>query len=896
MIILRCPREVWAVLPLALLFVGLCAAQTSVIFSNITGPCGGCSAEEVAGSRAPVPQESWAAQFTPTITGQATGARVVVSSVTYGPSPSFNLAIFSDAGGVPGAPVSQTINLTAPSDPGGTVTALFSQPVVLEAETPYWLVLTPAATSTFVFWYIQGSTYVPVAATVLATGLGGWVGGSENDLQFAVDGTPLSSALAVTTNSLLPNGTVGLPYSETLAATGGTPPYTNWMISSGVLPPGLSLNANGGVISGTPTTAASEPFDFSVTVQDSAADSSPAHPFSLSIVSGVMVTTTALPGGAVGVAYSQTLAASGGTPPYRDWTVAPGSGSLPNGLNLNSSSGIISGTPTVSGAFSFSVTVSDSAGNVSPAEALSINIAAIFDNITGPCMNCLAHPINGSGAITGDTQAQSSAGQFTPSVARIATGAQVVVESVSTEPSSALFNVTIFSDASGLPGVPLSLTAMNLAAPYSPNQGGIVTAAFGAPVLLQAQTPYWLVLTPANTSTIIYWLGGGTIGVSLAGTESATGLGGWNNDDGYNFDAIQFAVDGTAPSALAITTSSPMPRATVGVAYSLTLSATGGTPPYSTWMVVPGSGSLPNGLTLNSSIGVISGTPTASGTFSFSVTVTDSAGTVSPAKALTVSVAVAATIAPPSINPGGVVSASAFGEFTSIAPGSWIEIYGSNLAAATRSWTTTDFKGIKAPTSLDGTSVTIAGLPAYVSFISPGQVNVQVPSVPTGPQPLVVTAPGGSSNAYTVTVNTQEPGFLAPASFILGGKQYVASLFPDYTTFAIPTGAIANVPSRPAQPGDALIIYGVGFGDVSPDIPPGEIVQEQNMLAAPFNVYFGDVEATVQYDGLSPGYVGLYQFNVVVPDVPASNLVPLTFTLGGNPGTQTLYIAVESGS
>jgi len=255
----------------------------------------------------------------------------------------------------------------------------------------------------------------------------------------------------------------------------------------------------------------------------------------------------------------------------------------------------------------------------------------------------------------------------------------------------------------------------------------------------------------------------------------------------------------------------------------------------------------------------------------------------------------AASAAPPSINVGGVVSASAFGEFTSVAPGSWIEIYGSNLAPDTRTWTGNDFTGSNAPESLDGTSVTIGGQPAYVSFISPGQVNVQVPSnIGTGTQPLVVSSQaGGASNSYSVTVNAEEPGLLAPYSFQVGGNQCVVALFPDYSTYVLPAGAIAGIASRPAQPGDIIILYGVGFGAVTPNIPAGQIAGEFNALAAPFHVYFGSTEATLAYDGLALGYVGLYQFNVTVPDVAGSGLVPLTFTLGGAQGAQTLYIAVQ---
>ena len=134
----------------------------------------------------------------------------------------------------------------------------------------------------------------------------------------------------------------------------------------------------------------------------------------------------------------------------------------------------------------------------------------------------------------------------------------------------------------------------------------------------------------------------------------------------------------------------------------------------------------------------------------------------------------------PSISAGGIVSASAFGEFASVSPGSWIEIYGSNLAADTRSWQGSDFNGINAPTSLDGTSVTIGGQMAFVDYISPGQVNALIPSnVATGTQQLTLTAPGGTAAAVNITVNPVEPGLLAPPNFNIGDTQYVVAQFAD---------------------------------------------------------------------------------------------------------------------
>ena len=249
----------------------------------------------------------------------------------------------------------------------------------------------------------------------------------------------------------------------------------------------------------------------------------------------------------------------------------------------------------------------------------------------------------------------------------------------------------------------------------------------------------------------------------------------------------------------------------------------------------------------------------------------------------------------PSIRSGGVVSASAFGGFASIAPGSFIEIYGSNLAVNTRTWADADFRGPNAPTSLDGTSVIVGGQAAFVNFISPGQLNVQVPSsVGPGPQQITVATASGASAPYSVTVNSTQPGLLAPASFVVSGKAYLGALFADGATYVAPAGAITGVTSRPAKPGETIILYGVGFGPVSPNIPAGQIVQQSNTLALPFQLLFEQSAATLSYFGLAPGLVGLYQFNVVVPNVANSDTLPVSFTLGGVPGTQSLVTAVRN--
>jgi uncharacterized protein (TIGR03437 family) len=261
----------------------------------------------------------------------------------------------------------------------------------------------------------------------------------------------------------------------------------------------------------------------------------------------------------------------------------------------------------------------------------------------------------------------------------------------------------------------------------------------------------------------------------------------------------------------------------------------------------------------------------------------------------TITQAGAAGNSAPAILSFGVRSAAAFGSFQTISPGSWMEIYGNNLGLGARTWAGADFNGSTAPTSLEGTSVSIGGQRAFVQYVSPTQVNAQVPSnVPVGMQPLVVTTRAGNSTAYTVAIEAVRPGLLAPSSFHLGSRQYVAALHADGATFALPPGYLERVPVRRARPGDVLTMYGIGFGPVTPDVPAGQISQGATRLVQQLRVFFRDREATITYAGLAPNTVGLYQFNVVVPDVPGGEAVPLTFRVGELQGSQTLVLPVQN--
>ena len=245
-------------------------------------------------------------------------------------------------------------------------------------------------------------------------------------------------------------------------------------------------------------------------------------------------------------------------------------------------------------------------------------------------------------------------------------------------------------------------------------------------------------------------------------------------------------------------------------------------------------------------------------------------------------------------NSEGVLSATGYGGFTSIAPGTWMEIYGVNLATTqTQVWTASNFNNNTAPTTLATTSVTVGGQPAYIYFVSPGQINAQVPTgIATGNQPVVVTTAGGTGSAYTVNVNAVEPGVLAIPAFVYKGQQYAVSVFSNTLTFDFPT-AISGSATQQASPGNFLTFYGVGFGPVTPTIAAGQAVTQANNLSG-VTVSIGGVPATVSYAGEVASDVGLYQFNVVVPNIPANAAAPVVISLNGTPVAQTLVIAVTN--
>jgi Putative Ig domain len=457
-------------------------------------------------------------------------------------------------------------------------------------------------------------------ALILCGFLGACGGGSSK---------PPTPNAPVIVQTSLPNGAVNVPYGVGLqvARGTGTGPFT-WSIVSGSLPAGLSLDGTKGQISGTPTTIENASFTVQVTDAKSLTGS---RSLSINIRGAVVVTPPTLPGGTVGTAYSANLSATGGVLPYT-WSVS--SGTLPAGLTLTTnadSTATISGTPTTLGTSTFTIQVSDSES--APATGSSGPLSISIEGLVSIVNTSLP---DGNIAIFYDTQLTATGGQ-TPYTWSLTAGTlppglnltantgvisgtpttigtypitvQVADSERTPATGTAMFSITIN------PTPELQVTTSSLpGAVQGIRYSTSVAATGGVP-------PYsWIVTTGPLPA-----------GLTLSGTGilSGTPTGGTGIfpitvqvTDTLGSTASSAAMPLNVNAGPLVITTVALPAGIQSVPYSAALGAAGGTPPY-TWALRIGS--LPSGLSLSPSTGVISGTPTGTTGNSLQFQVQDSA-------------------------------------------------------------------------------------------------------------------------------------------------------------------------------------------------------------------------------------------------------------------------------
>ena len=221
----------------------------------------------------------------------------------------------------------------------------------------------------------------------------------------------------------------------------------------------------------------------------------------------------------------------------------------------------------------------------------------------------------------------------------------------------------------------------------------------------------------------------------------------------------------------------------------------------------------------------------------------------------------------------------------------YVTIYGSNLATVSQAWDNS-FTGSQAPTSLGGVSVTVNNLPAFFQYVGPGQINIDTPDDPTtGPVNIVVKNSIGFSNTGTATRVALSPTLLSVPNFTAGTSFYVVAQTPDFSSYIGPPNLVKGASFVAAKPGNTVIIFATGCGPTNPATQAGVLAAQNSPLANAFQIKIGGVPAVVPFGGMLAGTVGLYQFNVVIPAVPAGDQ-SVELIVNGVPNAQSLVITV----
>jgi len=546
-----------------------------------------------------------------------------------------SVAVTATSAADPTQIASSTASIAAP---GVSVSISPTSASVQVSKTQQFMATVTGTTNTAVIWSVNGVaggnlTLGTVSTSGLYAAPLNVPSGGSVAVTAASTAAPAQQATAVVTvtatapsitTSSLPSGTTGVAYSATLAATGGTTPYS-WSIISGLLPTGVGLGTGTGVLSGIPTTAGA----YTVTVQSiDALGQTASKTLSLVIAAALSITTTSVPNGTVGTTYTATLAASGGEPPVT-WSVL--SGQLPTGLNLSSSGGI-TGTPTTAGGYAFVAQATDSAAS-GATQSYTVNVVSAV----------------GSTLITDNFDRTSLGSNWTTAFGSmtIVNGAYASNKSSYPQDSGAYWNASAFSPNH------YSQATLNLTDNTS-YAGVLVRGGAGSGYFCYAAQQFLFLekmveggetqLATSNSYTYqagdvmrvdvygstIRCLINGNVKFSVSDGELTSGYPGiagtfaTHTNTGDNWSA-----DNWTGLPLVISTVL-LPDSLINTPYgppAFTLS--GGMSPF-TWSVA--SGQLPAGLSLDAKAGTITGVPTTLGTSTFTIEAADSS---SPQKTAT---------------------------------------------------------------------------------------------------------------------------------------------------------------------------------------------------------------------------------------------------------------------
>ncbi|MGR3893410.1 putative Ig domain-containing protein [Pseudomonas sp. 1176_21] len=582
----------------------------------------------------------------------------------------------------------------------------------------------------------------------------------------------------------LPGGTAGIAYSTTsLAASGGNAPYA-FSLASGALPSGLTLASNG-TLSGTPTSSGN--FSFTARATD-AFSYTGTRSYTLTIVAGSMAITPAtLPAPIYSSSYSQQLTVSGGVAPY---TFSINGGSLPTGIAL-SSTGTLTGSPSSPGTYTFSVTAVDSSSNLtSVSQSYTLTIATPFIDIT---------PITLPAATvgTGYSTSISASGGVAPFDYGIAFGALPAGMSLTstgtlsgTPTTAGTFTFGVrASDTNRFTGVRPYSFVVGQQAPVAANINQTLAANSGASTISASLSG-----GPTTSLAVVTPPAHGTVNITGATGFTYTPTPGYAGVDSFTYTAtgpggtsapatVNLAI--TPPTVVIGTTT--LANATQNVPYTASISASGGTAPYSYTIV---SGALPSGMAL-APTGSLTGTPTAPGTTSFTVRVTDSQN-FQASQALSLTVVAQAPVV-------GNVSAS-------VAANSRNNPLTLNLGSAPVTSVAVASNPQHGTAQVSGTSITYtptAGYSGVDSFTytatGPGGTSAAATvSLTITPPTLVMSPasgtlpPGTVGSAYSFGLGAS--GGMAPYSYAIG-----AGSLPNGLQLDPATGVISGTPTEAAN-------------------------------------------------------------------------------------------------